>query len=256
MRQFLWLMPLLVVLPAFGAGDDPPKKDGPPAEQFKALMEEVKKAQNDTRKKFQDAKTDAERQKVAEEFGNRFAPRVLALIEKAPKEDFAAEGAFFILGTTPNSPEGAKAIELLAKNQPEKLGQIAQETLAESSAPAAEKLLRQIQGKVGDHHQVQAQVTLALAQHLKNRWSTAETTDPAEAKKLAAAADEVYTELEKKFADVKPAVEAAKGDIFELRHLAVGKSAPDITGEDADGKAFKLSDYKGKVVVLDFWANW
>jgi hypothetical protein len=38
--------------------------------------------------------------------------------------------------------------------------------------------------------------------------------------------------------------------------LAIGKAAPEITGEDIDGKPLKLSDYKGKVVVLDFWGNW
>jgi predicted Zn finger-like uncharacterized protein len=36
----------------------------------------------------------------------------------------------------------------------------------------------------------------------------------------------------------------------------VGKPAPEITGEDIDGKKFNLSDYKGKVVVLDFWGHW
>jgi predicted Zn finger-like uncharacterized protein len=35
-----------------------------------------------------------------------------------------------------------------------------------------------------------------------------------------------------------------------------GQEAPEISGEDIDGKAFKLSDYKGKVVLLDFWGNW
>ncbi len=35
--------------------------------------------------------------------------------------------------------------------------------------------------------------------------------------------------------------------------LAVGKPAPEIEGEDIDGKTFKLSDYRGKVVLLDFW---
>ena len=38
--------------------------------------------------------------------------------------------------------------------------------------------------------------------------------------------------------------------------LAIGKAAPDITGEDIDGKEFKLSDYRGKVVVIDFWGHW
>jgi hypothetical protein len=38
--------------------------------------------------------------------------------------------------------------------------------------------------------------------------------------------------------------------------LEVGNLAPEIKGEDTDRKAFKLSDYKGKVVLLDFWGYW
>ena len=38
--------------------------------------------------------------------------------------------------------------------------------------------------------------------------------------------------------------------------LATGSPAPDYTFELWGGKQAKLSDYKGKVVVLDFWATW
>lgn len=44
---------------------------------------------------------------------------------------------------------------------------------------------------------------------------------------------------------------APAGDVPE--GVTRGKRAPDITGEDADGVRFKLSDYQGKVVLLDFW---
>lgn len=32
--------------------------------------------------------------------------------------------------------------------------------------------------------------------------------------------------------------------------------APDFSGTTLDGDAIKLSDYQGKVVVIDFWATW
>ncbi len=34
------------------------------------------------------------------------------------------------------------------------------------------------------------------------------------------------------------------------------KPAPDFTLRDADGNSVKLSDYRGKVVLLNFWATW
>jgi thiol-disulfide isomerase/thioredoxin len=64
------------------------------------------------------------------------------------------------------------------------------------------------------------------------------------------------------FADIKspqrgrPLAEIAQSDLHELRHLSLGQIAPEIQGTDADGNAFKLSDYRGKVVVLTFSGNW
>jgi peroxiredoxin len=50
--------------------------------------------------------------------------------------------------------------------------------------------------------------------------------------------------------------EIARAELHQLRDLSVGRIAPDITGTDADGVSFKLSDYRGKVVVLTFSGNW
>lgn len=38
--------------------------------------------------------------------------------------------------------------------------------------------------------------------------------------------------------------------------LNVGDLAPEIDGDDVNGKRLKLSDFRGKVVVLDFWGHW
>ncbi len=38
--------------------------------------------------------------------------------------------------------------------------------------------------------------------------------------------------------------------------LQVGKSAPEIAGVDENGKPMKLSSFRGRVVLLDFWGEW
>jgi cytochrome oxidase Cu insertion factor (SCO1/SenC/PrrC family) len=36
----------------------------------------------------------------------------------------------------------------------------------------------------------------------------------------------------------------------------IGQVAPEITGKDLENKPMKLSEFRGKVVVLDFWGFW
>jgi thiol-disulfide isomerase/thioredoxin len=50
--------------------------------------------------------------------------------------------------------------------------------------------------------------------------------------------------------------QAAESRLDEMRNLIVGKPAPEIDGIDFEGRPLKLSDYRGKVVVLVFWGTW
>ena len=41
-----------------------------------------------------------------------------------------------------------------------------------------------------------------------------------------------------------------------IRNIEVGKPAPEIRLPNPDGKLLSLSDLKGQIVLLDFWASW
>ena len=41
-----------------------------------------------------------------------------------------------------------------------------------------------------------------------------------------------------------------------LKATAIGAIAPDFTQNDPEGKPIRLSDLKGKYVLIDFWASW
>jgi thiol-disulfide isomerase/thioredoxin len=53
-----------------------------------------------------------------------------------------------------------------------------------------------------------------------------------------------------------PMGELARGDLFKLKNLSIGKVAPEIIGDNLDGRSLRLSDFRGKVVAIVFWATW
>ncbi len=47
-----------------------------------------------------------------------------------------------------------------------------------------------------------------------------------------------------------------KKSLDALRNTAIGVTAPDFTQNDVNGMPVKLSSFRGKYVLLDFWASW
>jgi len=48
----------------------------------------------------------------------------------------------------------------------------------------------------------------------------------------------------------------AERELDELRRMSIGNPAPEIEGVDLDGQPMRLSDYRGKVVLVYFWGHY
>ena len=59
-----------------------------------------------------------------------------------------------------------------------------------------------------------------------------------------------YQKIEQMYRD------QARKSFEGLRRCGIGKMAPEIVGVDTDGWPMRLSEYRGKVVLLSFWATW
>jgi peroxiredoxin len=53
-----------------------------------------------------------------------------------------------------------------------------------------------------------------------------------------------------------PAVQQFLKEMALVRPVSIGHKAPEFATTGLDGKTVKLADYKGKYVMLDFWASW
>lgn len=48
----------------------------------------------------------------------------------------------------------------------------------------------------------------------------------------------------------------AKGNIYEMTHLALGKSAPPFNAATIDGRPFSSAAFQGRIALIYFWATW
>ncbi|MBO0700986.1 MAG: redoxin domain-containing protein, partial [Zavarzinella sp.] len=121
--------------------------------------------------------------------------------------------------------------------------------------PEAEVMLNTILKKT-DQPAVQAAANFSLGELLAEKAND-QGDNQAAADKIAAAAEKHFRKaIDLYGSDNADDRESAEKELDTLKTRRVGLPAPDIKGTDLDGKEFKLSDYRGKVVLLDFWGDW
>lgn len=112
------------------------------------------------------------------------------------------------------------------------------------------KLLEQIK-QTNPSEKVQGQAALALSMMLGSMGDSP---------RIMAQRIQNLREAIIKSADVKlgntSVADIARDELFIINYLSKGKTAPDIVGSDSGGRPLKLSDYRGKVVMLVFWSSW
>jgi hypothetical protein len=187
---------------------------------------------------------------VAKRFEQAYGKDNLEDLQKADATKIEAESVRYF------KDFGAK---YAAQMKPDRVVQLCQR-LGQMDGASGETLLRMFLEK-DTRRDVQGVACLALARSLKSRADGMPDSQAKDAEKLRQESEELFGRATDKYGDVKlpfrgTVGDQAKGELFELRYLSIGKEAPEVEGEDADGKKFKLSDYRGKVVLLDFWGHW
>jgi hypothetical protein len=265
-------------------------QEATPSQQFDTIKKESSRSTSAPKANM----TDEERiQFVGESYRRNFDAGVkyLELAEKYPNDPIALDAliqACWQVNTMPWSVRVAgedrsseRAIAIIVKNHvtSDKLAPLC-ERVSYGYRKEYEALLRAV-AKSNPNKSIRAGAALGLAQYLYNRSQRVEVLCgyPALAREFDVlfGAEYMAELFRKKPADVEREVTALlnsalpefgneplrNGDtmahaaaslLHEIRYLAVGKQAPEIDGVDDDGVRFKLSDYRGMVVLLDFFS--
>jgi hypothetical protein len=180
-------------------------------------------------------------------FARAYGQEAVERLTKADTANLAAQGKRYA---------GQFAGNHLGRMKPDRIAQLCQ-ALSYSTDQVSETLFRVLLEK-DSRPEVQGLASLALAQVLKRRLEMTPAGSEATASQVRAESEKLLRRASDQFGNVKLAGGGTVGDkarleLDDILHLSVGKVAPEIEGQDQDGKRFKLSDYRGKVVLLDFW---
>lgn len=187
-----------------------------------------------------------------------YAEKVLSLIRAAPQHSEAVSGLSWLISQCLHLPEGQQALDLLRLHHAGSAG----------IAPALRQMEHHPSDLVGPtlkavleksaHPEELAAAHFALACHQVRESETA--TDPTTRQAARRQAETAFQKIITDFPTTKvqgfPLADLAATRLFELTHLSEGAPAPEITGTDSQNQTFKLTDYRGRHVLLVFWGDW
>ena len=263
---------------------------GTPADDFQAILKEF----NTQGFALRQSKSDEEREQAVAHV-EKLTARLMTIAEQNPRTPVAMDALIQVvihemwmenntphLGKEADSP-APKAIATLLRDhvQSDKAGEACRR-LGYGFRKECETFLRAVL-ESSPHRDVRGLACLRLAQFLNGREQRLELMQgrPEMAQRYVGlfgqeyitairqkdrgqAIKEVESYFEQaaeKYADVKllyggTVGEKAKSELYEIRNLTVGKTPPELEGDDQDGQHLKLSDYRGKVVLLYFWSEY
>jgi serine/threonine-protein kinase len=196
------------------------------------------------------------------------AKRMLALAEKNPDVPATLDALAWVLESTAQADDAKEAAALQARaikaleadHVKQKNFGNACRVLARSPLPACDHLLRAA-ASANPEAEVRGLAEWALAQSLARQSEMAyEGGNPRSAADLGKQAEDQLEKIIKTHGAVTlddgMLADLARLRLYELRTLSPGRPARAVEGPDLAGAIMKLADFKGKVVLLDFWANW
>ncbi|HEY7327429.1 MAG TPA: hypothetical protein VH592_07315 [Gemmataceae bacterium] len=291
---FLGLLALMAALQAEDKPETPTPAQQYQAldKEYRKAIEDYRKAMSDAKTREEQKKVFQEKDPKPD----KFAPRFLELAEKYPKDPAAVDALIWLAThytehRDSQSPR-SKALQVLLRDhvQNEKMTALypalGHYELGYAGDKESQQLLHAVLEK-NKHRLAQALACLALADQAegclraarelkddpergRKKWETWLSPEVVHAlaksdpDKLSKEGETLYERVIKDFTDLTDArgnklSEMAKEKLDALRQsilVVLDKPAPEIEAEDIDGKKFKLSDYRGKVVLLDFWGHW
>ena len=264
------------------ADDKPPAAS--PEGRYRALLAEYQGAVKEQERSFAEARTRAEKLALIDvNPADRFSGRILDLAIEDPEAPLAFEALSWVVTKGRPDATWGRAMAILSTGHlrnPKLAGLFP--GLEFNPRPEAEALLRSVLESDLDR-QVRGQACLTLARRrlLASDFATMGEDRPAEnvailqklfgvdlirarmhadPEALRQEALASFDRTAREFGEVPSGpstlAEISKRESFAARFLNVGQVVPEIEGPDGDGIKFKLSDYRGRAILLVFCGDW